>query len=375
MRRSPRFWLVYASAWLPYAVLYFLIFVSDGRGTVPVAVADMLSNVGTAAVLGVGALAATERMRWPAMRPVAFFLAQTALAMAYAAAWWAAIAVVFTARASLAAGAWTPSYLRGYALPWQMFSGVMVYAAIAGISYAVQAAGHLREQEARAARAETLRARAELQALRAQLNPHFLFNTLHSLMALVRHEPEQAETALEQFAGLLRYTLDAKRTETDDVPLAEEWAFVRDYLALERIRLGDRLRVLEDVHPAAMDCPIPAFTLQPLVENAVRHAVAPWARGACVSISIERVDGALELRVEDDGPGADPTGVDAAQGMGLRVVRQRLETRYAGAARMDVRTAPGEGFAVRVRLPVPADVEDAAGVEATAEEERWSFAR
>jgi two-component system, LytTR family, sensor kinase len=365
MRRSPRFWLVYASAWLPYAVLYFLIFVSDGRGTVSHAVADVLSNVGTAALLGVGALAATERMRWSAMRPVAFFLAQTALALAYAVAWWAAIAVVFTARASLAAGAWTPSYLRGYALPWQMFSGVMVYAAIAGIAYAVQAAGRLREQEARAARAETLRARAELQALRAQLNPHFLFNTLHSLMALVRHEPEQAEAALERFAGLLRYTLDAKRTETDDVPLSQEWAFVRDYLALERIRLGERLRVVEDVDPAALDCPIPAFTLQPLVENAIRHAVAPRARGACVTVAVEWVEGALELRVEDDGPGADPSAVAGAPGMGLRVVRQRLETRYAGGARMTVRTAPGEGFAVCVRLPV------AVG----AEEERWSFAR
>ncbi|HST60812.1 MAG TPA: histidine kinase, partial [Longimicrobium sp.] len=360
MRRSPRFWLVYASAWLPYAVLYFLIFVSDGRGTVPHAVADMLSNVGTAAVLGVGALAATERMRWPAMRPTTFFLAQTALALAYAAAWWVAIAVVFTLRVSLGSGAWSPTYLTGYALPWQMFSGVMVYAAIAGIAYAVQAAGQAREQEARAARAEALRARAELQALRAQLKPHFLFNTLHSLMALVRHEPEQAEAALERFAGLLRYTLDAKRTETDDVPLAQEWAFVRDYLALERIRLGDRLRVVEDVDPAAMDCPVPAFTLQPLVENAIRHAVAPHARGARVTIGIERVDGALELRVEDDGPGADPASMAGAAGVGLRVVRQRLETRYGGAGEMEVRTAPGEGFAVHVRLPVAAAVEETA---------------
>jgi sensor histidine kinase YesM len=368
MRRSPRFWLVYASAWLPYAVLYFLIFVSDGRGTVAHAVADMLSNVGTAAVLGLAALAATERMHWPTMRPVAFFLAQAALAVAYAAAWWAAIAVVFTLRVSLGTGAWSPTYLTGYALPWQMFSGVMVYAAIAGIAYAVQAAGQARAQEARAARAETLRARAELQALRAQLDPHFLFNTLHSLMALVRHEPEQGEAALERFAGLLRYTLDAKRAETDDVPLAQEWAFVRDYLALERIRLGDRLRVVEDVDPGALDHPVPAFTLQPLVENAIRHAVGPRARGACVSIAIERVEGALELRVEDDGPGADPASLAGAAGLGLRVVRQRLETRYGGAGRMDVRTAPGEGFAVYVRLPV------AAGVEATAEEEQWSFA-
>ncbi|WP_420125750.1 sensor histidine kinase [Longimicrobium sp.] len=369
MHRSPRFWQVYAAAWLPYAVLYFLIFVTGGRGTVGEAVADMLSNVGTAALLGVAALAATDRMRWPARRPVAFFLVQAGLAVAYAAAWWAAIAAVFTLRVSLARGRLSLSYLGGYAFPWQMFAGVMVYAAIAGIAYAVQAAGQAREQEARAARAETLRARAELQALRAQLNPHFLFNTLHSLMALVRHEPAQAEAALERFAGLLRYTLDAKRAEVDDVPLAQEWAFVRDYLALERIRLGERLRVVEHVDPGALDHPVPAFTLQPLVENAIRHAVGPHARGARVTIGIARVDGALELRVVDDGPGADPASISRAAGLGLRVVRQRLETRYGGAGRMDVRTAPGEGFAVHVRLPV------AAAAEETAEEERWSYAR
>jgi LytS/YehU family sensor histidine kinase len=105
------------------------------------------------------------------------------------------------------------------------------------------------------------------------------------------------------------------------------------------------------------------------VENAIRHAVAPRARGARVSITIERAGGALELRVEDDGPGADPAVLAGAAGLGLRVVRQRLEARYGGAGRMEVHTAPGEGFAVHLRLPVGAEVEE------TAEEERWSFAR
>jgi signal transduction histidine kinase len=356
---------VYAAAWLPYAALYLLIFLAEGRVTPMGAVADVLANVGTAAVLGLGALAATERMRWSARRPLAFFVAQTGLALAYAAAWWAAIALVFTARESLARGAWTPTWLRGYALPWQMFSGVMVYAAIAGISYALQAARRLRHEEARAARAEALHARAELQALRAQLDPHFLFNTLHSVMALVRHEPARAEDALERFAGLLRYTLHARRGERDDVPLAQELAFVRDVLALERIRLGDRLRVDEDVDPDALACPLPAFTLQPLVENAIRHAVAPHARGGTVSIAARRVRGALELRVEDDGPGADPAAVERAQGVGLRVIRQRLAARYGGSARMEVDARPGAGFAVRIHIPVAAAVE----------EERWSFAR
>jgi signal transduction histidine kinase len=365
MPRSRRFWLVYAAAWLPYAALYLLIFLSEGRSTPATAVVDVLTNVGTAAVLGLSALAATGRMRWSSRRPLAFFLAQTALALAYAAAWWAAIGLVFTVRTSLARGEWTPRYLGGYALPWQMFSGVMVYAAIAGISYALQAAGRLREEEARAARAEALRAHAELQALRAQLDPHFLFNTLHSVMALVRHEPAQAENALERFAALLRYTLQARRSENDDVPFAQEWAFVRDILELERIRLGERLRVEDAVEPEAMDCPIPAFTLQPLVENAIRHAVAPYARGSTITIAARRVEGALEIRVEDDGPGADPSAVDRAAGLGLSVVRQRLQARYGGAVGMTVDTRSGAGFSVRIRVPV----------SALAKEDRWSFAR
>lgn len=365
MPRSPRFWLVYAAAWLPYAALYLLIFLAQGPRSAVTAIADMLSNVGTAAVLGLGVLALTERIPWSSRRPAAFFAAQAGLALAYAAAWWAAIALVFTARRSLARGEWSPGWLSGNALSWQMFSGVMLYTAIAGISYALQAARRLREEEARASRAEALRARAELQALRAQLDPHFLFNTLHSVMALVRHEPARAEDALERFAGLLRYTLHARRSETDDVPLSQEWTFVRDVLALERIRLGDRLRVDEDLHPDALACTLPAFTLQPLVENAIRHAVAPHARGGTVRIAARRVEGALELSVADDGPGADPAAVEGTAGVGLRVVRQRLRARYGGAARMEVDARPGAGFAVRIRIPVHAGVE----------EEQWSFAR
>src|SRR5262249_31162477 len=131
------------------------------------------------------------------------------------------------------------------AFGWQLLYGMALYGLVVGISYAVQAARRLRDEERRAARAEALRVDAQLRALRAQLNPHFLFNTLHSITALVRIDPASGERALEQFAALLRYVLDVNRERSEEVPLEEEMAFVRTYLALERLRLAERLHVKE----------------------------------------------------------------------------------------------------------------------------------
>jgi LytS/YehU family sensor histidine kinase len=124
---------------------------------------------------------------------------------------------------------------------------------IAAGSYVIRITSRLREQEARAARADALRMRAELAALRGQLNPHFLFNTLHTLTALVRRDPDTAEHALERFGDMLRYVLDVKRSAREDVTLGDEMQFVRNYLSLEQLRLGDRLRVAEQLDPDALD--------------------------------------------------------------------------------------------------------------------------
>src|SRR5205823_12795209 len=123
------------------------------------------------------------------------------------------------------------------------------YGVIAGVSYLIRVGVLLREREAAAARADALRVRAELAALRGQLNPHFLFNTLHTLTALVRRDPATAEHALEQFGDMLRYVLGVKRSRREDGTLADELQFVRSYVALEQLRYGDRLRVIEEIEP------------------------------------------------------------------------------------------------------------------------------
>jgi sensor histidine kinase YesM len=243
-------------------------------------------------------------------------------------------------------------------LLWRAIWGVFVYAAITTGFTAMLQTRRARAAALAAAQAESALARAELAAISGKLNPHFLFNALNSLIALTRKDAQAAEAALLRFAGMLRYVLDSKRSTCDRVPLGDEVAFVRDYLALESLRLGARLHVDWDIDAATLDDEIPPLTLQPLVENSVLHGVAPRARGG--SIRIRSVHDAhnrgLELSVEDDGPGCDPArlddeGVASRHGIGLAALKRRFALDYDGRARLRVHTAPGAGFRVDLWIP------------------------
>lgn len=358
------FWWSYSLAWLPYAAGYVAIFLLVRGAAWPSAFLDSLINVVPAAVLGVAVVWLCGRLAWPQSNRVSFFILHSVVAVAYSLLWFVTLVVALSVQQGLARGDWLDTLFRGpfrgpvrsSAMTWQLFQGVLLYLVIAGIAYAVRSAGAVRELEARATRAEALRTAAELQALRARLDPHFLFNTLHSVTALVRYDTVAAETALGRFAEMLRYVLKTGRDRLDDVSVGEEWAFVQSYLALEHLRLGVRLRVLADIDPHSLDWPIPAFTLQPLVENAIRHALAPSADGGTLSIIVSAADDVLRLEVRDDGAGANLEAVNRACGIGLRLVRQRLEARYGTSASMTVCTAPDAGFSVVLHLPFSASV-------------------
>lgn len=250
-------------------------------------------------------------------------------------------------------------------------SGMFVYAAIATGFTAVLQSRRARAAALAAAQAESALARAELAAISGKLNPHFLFNTLNSLIALTRKDAQAAESALLRFSGMLRYVLDNKRSATDRVALAEEVEFVRDYLALESLRLGARLQIDWQIDPATLDDEIPPLTLQPLVENCVQHGVAPRLVGGSISIRSGRnaLNQGLDLSVADDGPGCDPAQLrqdeeaDAAaaanpssssprrRGIGLSALKRRFALDYEGRARLRVHTAPGAGFRVDLWIP------------------------
>ncbi|GAP37640.1 sensor histidine kinase [Piscinibacter sakaiensis] len=219
------------------------------------------------------------------------------------------------------------------------------------------------------AQAEAARTRAELSAITGSLNPHFLFNTLNTLILLTRRDPAAAERGLLGFSRLLRQLLDTQRDASDRVTLRDEVDFVRDYLAIEALRLGERLRVDWRVEPDALDALLPPLTLQPLVENAVLHGIAPRIDGGTVTIEAARsAAGGLALRIADDGAGAEappalpdgraarpPAGPRAdgrrGPGLGLAALQRRFALDYGGRARLAIRTAPGAGFEVRLDLP------------------------
>lgn len=212
------------------------------------------------------------------------------------------------------------------------------------------------EREAREHETVRLATEAELQALRAQLNPHFLFNALTTLGYLVQTAPDRALATLYELTGLLRAVL--RPTSGHTVPLADELAIVEAYLAIEGARFEERLRVVLDVDRAARTACVPPLLVQPLVENAVKHGIAPLKRGGEVRVWArvegEGVSARLRLRVSDTGAGADPATLAQrrAVGLGLRSVERRLDRLYGTAATFQFTSQAGAGATVELALPL-----------------------
>lgn len=190
---------------------------------------------------------------------------------------------------------------------------------------------------------------ARLQALQSRMRPHFLFNSLNSVLALIRRDPARAEAMLEDLAELYRALLAEPRTL---VPLREELTLARAYLAVEQVRLGDRLRLAWHVDTAPADALLPPLTLQPLVENAVRHGVEPRPDGACVTVEAFRDDDHLVLFVRNPLPPSE--AATHGHGLALANLRERLDLHYDAEARLRVYESEGE-FVVQVRLPIRGD--------------------
>jgi LytS/YehU family sensor histidine kinase len=223
--------------------------------------------------------------------------------------------------------------------------GLAFYATLMGLSYFARTRDNLQEERAAAAEADTIATRARLTALQAQFKPHFLFNALHSLSALVRHDPAAAEELLERLGESMRYLVD--EGARDRVPLGAELRFVEDFLAIERVRYGDRLDVRMQIQPDALAFRVPPFCLQPLVENAIKHGIAPKSGGGTLLIDVGLQGDRLILRVSDDGVGADPGGLDGSKGFGLQALGARLKA-LGGNLTFD--TGIGRGFSATVRI-------------------------
>jgi two-component system, LytTR family, sensor kinase len=214
----------------------------------------------------------------------------------------------------------------------------LIYAAMVAAWHAVRHYQRARERELRAVELEAQLARAQLHALRAQLHPHFLFNTLNTIAELVHQSPSKAEEMIVQLSELLRSALQSQGTQ--EVPLAEEIAFVRRYLEIEQMRLGERLSVEWSVSEDTLSAKVPSLILQPLVENAIRHGIAPFIASGRVTIRAERNAEELWLQIRDTGNTSETAAVNG-HGIGLANTRARLQRLYGDKQRFLLRHDQG----------------------------------
>ena len=232
------------------------------------------------------------------------------------------------------------------------FYYLLLYTILAGFMMWTESLKRVQETQALLAREAVLRAEAEAKAVRAQFNPHFVFNTLHSLMLLVRADPSAAERAIEDVAALIRYASVLDRKDQDVVPLGQELEIARRYVALESLRLSHRLQIDWEVDPELETVPVPPFSLQTLLENAIKHGIAPKEEGGRIQVRVRGGQGHLSISVYDDGMGAAPETVLAAEGRGLNLLQRRVSTIFGDQASLTWRTSPGAGFRVLLKVPL-----------------------
>jgi two-component system LytT family sensor kinase len=307
----------------------------------------------TPAILWLGSRFPIEKRNWPAYIPLHLFFS-------------AVFSVIQLALDSYV-------HVRAGILPFflgstfrQVFSNLLViafhgnivtYWTILGIQYAIRYYRRYQEREQQALRLElhaselkTQLAHAHLNALKMQLQPHFLFNTLNAIMVLVRQQKgRQAEEMLSRLSDLLRCVLED--VEAQEVPLRRELEYLQLYLSIEQVRFQDRLRVEISADPAILDAAVPQMGLQPIVENAVRHGIGRSSAAGKIKISAARINGTLEVKVQDDGPGLPPTDSIQGRGIGLANTRLRLHQLYGDAAHLALENSEQGGAVVTMVVP------------------------
>jgi len=232
----------------------------------------------------------------------------------------------------------------------RLFANEASYLVLVAMGVAARYAEQSRERQLAAAALAAELADARLAALNAQLRPHFLFNTLNAIAELVHVDPHAADRTVTALGGLLRRSLAAGTRQ--EVPLREELACVDEYLAIVATRLDERLRVSTAIAPDVLDARVPAFLLQPLVENAVRHGVERAPDGGRVELAAWREGEWLHVEVRDDGAGLAAPNGSRAGGLGLHTTRERLRHLYGDAGAFELRAAPGgRGAVAAVRIP------------------------
>jgi Histidine kinase len=341
--------LMVVGAWLPFFFFWVLFFLSYGRENpkLATAITSGLAAIGSAALLSLLVRRFCARNPWPLNVRPSFYWRHLFAAMAFGILW--IVAMYGLEGVAMGRNFWDDlvSGFSNRVMFWQFLMGIWLYGLVAGVAYGIQTRRRANESERRALRAESALVGARLDALRSRLNPHFLFNALHTVGALVREDPARAENAVEKLGDILRQTLRDDAGET--VLFREEWDLTERYLEFEQLRYGDRLAVTRDVDPRAYACRTPTFALQTLVENAVRHSIANRVEGGRVEISARVDGGTFVIRVRNDGA-ESRAQVNGGSGYGLRALEERLDAVYGGSAALAIDDGAG-GYEVTIRMP------------------------
>ena len=226
----------------------------------------------------------------------------------------------------------------------------ILYAVVSGIEYQKK----FQDKQLELAQMESRLSGAQLQALRLQLQPHFLFNTLNTISSLMDINVKEAQKIVSRLGSLLRSVLD--KNKRNDIELREELAFIQSYLDIEQVRFQDRLAIHYDIQKNTLNCMVPSLILQPLVENAVKHGFASQSGSGAIRVSAVNAGGRLSVTVQDDGIGSSlPTPTLLNSGTGLRNVKERLDLLYRDDYTLHIDTAPGKGFSVNLQIPCKKD--------------------
>lgn len=354
--RLPPVWLLVSAAWLGPAILAaFQAFVQGRLGNrEPVTWQSLLWEGGDwllYAFLTPAAFWAARRFPLTRRQLARNILLHLAASIALCAAWAGGGILLWRAIFPEPSTPWG-----GGALGWFVTSlpfGVAVYFAVVGVQHAAFYFVEARRRETQAAQLSAQLADARLRALRMQMQPHFLYNSLNAITVILRdRDTITATRMLEHLGDMLRRVMRADGPQ--EVSLGDEIGFLRQLLAIEEVRFTDRLRPEFDVDSALLNAAVPEFVLQPLVENALRHGLAKRVTATLLRITARREGNDLVLTVTDDGPGPDTGAKDAddrAEGVGLSNTRERLAVLYGPAASLTLAPMPGGGAAATVRLP------------------------
>ena len=346
------YWSLHVAGWALFALA--MMIGRAGEWSLARIVTTELAYAGTAAAISAAMRVLYVRLRLATASPRRLVL--VALATSYAGALvWTVVFHLYEAGPGPALVSWLGGVeARGYSGP--IFDGAVYHTAVllgwSALYLGIQYYAALQRERERALRAEADANRAHLQALRYQLNPHFLFNALNGVSTLVAEGDARRATAmLARVSDFLRLTLD--QDAAPEASLLAEMDYTQRYLEIERARFGDRLRTRFDIDDGVLSAAIPALLLQPIVENAVKHAVAPHEAGAEIRVAARREGDRLRVDVCDSGPGlqASGDGAPAGLGIGLANVRDRLREMHGAAGTLSLHEAPGGGLCVQIGLP------------------------